>query len=159
MNTLTTIVVGTVLFNCCYNNLHLNNWTPFETFLTYRIYNFLQKIIHHGLCPPLKNKLTTKMNVSYNLRNFDDMAVKRFHNNTGQKSLEHWAPKMWNSLPHALKQNQSIRIFNMNLKKHINWYNIQMQLLPFYIYINLILLLFPARSARYSQDWTKIEPR
>ena len=63
---------GTIFYNCTYSHQKNFNWCNLYDLLKYRMHIFIHKLLHNGLCPPLKMKIITKdRHNQYQLRNND----------------------------------------------------------------------------------------
>lgn len=111
---------GSVLNNCYKNALHQYKWTDLDSLIKFIVLKMLFKIVNCRFCPPIRELLFRPQldNICYSLRhNNHNMQVKRFKSSYGQRSIEHWGPKLWNMLPNNLKDNMSLRKFELEVKE------------------------------------------
>ena len=99
------------------------HWLPVIYRIRFKILLITFKVLH-GLCPTyLENTITLCNNNRYSLRSSDATLLKPLPFKTlatlGDRSFQAAAPKLWNELPRAIRESNSLAIFKRSLKTHL----------------------------------------
>ena len=88
------------------------HWLKIQERIEFKILLLTFKAIH-GLAPPYLSNL-----VKYNSSGSRDI-ILFCPSNTSSKAFSAAAPKLWNNLPHSIKQLSDIDMFKRMLKAHL----------------------------------------
>ena len=94
------------------------NTVPLNMLFTLKLLLFMHKYIHHRHLLPTALHEMCHLNSSvhnYNTRNKGGLHIVLHSTSIGQRSLKYQCSKLWNNLPDALKNIQSINVFKKTL--------------------------------------------
>lgn len=95
-------------------------WLPVDRQLQYRDTIHIFKCLN-GLSPSyLSNKFYQCGTIhEHSTRNRNDLSIPKFQTTTGQRSFHYRAVKLWNNLDNSFKSINDIKLFKVELKKHL----------------------------------------
>lgn len=95
-------------------------WLPVDRNLVYRDTIQTHKCLN-GLSPLyLSEKFYQRDSIhQHSTRNRNDLSIPMFQTSTGQRSFHYRAVKLWNNLDNTLKSIKNIKLFKVELKKHL----------------------------------------
>ena len=97
------------------------HWLPLVCRINYKLLVFVHRALYEK-CPEYLSDLLHPYSPGRSLRSTDDgqLAVPRTLLATfGDRSFEVCAPKLWNALPHYIRNNRSLESFKSLLKTHL----------------------------------------
>ena len=72
----------------------------------------------NGINPPYLNNMFTQKSIGYNLRDSSILEQNKFTTlRYGYKSFRYFGSKLWNSLPHDVKNSETICAFKRNITR------------------------------------------
>jgi len=93
------------------------NWLPVERRYEQCICTLIYKYFHNDVPEYISDMFNANV-IKYNTRNPNMLKRPPYKTSNGRKSLSYLGPKLWDDIPHQLKQKQTIASFKHDFKKH-----------------------------------------
>ena len=93
------------------------NWLPVERRYEQCICTLIYKYFHTDVPGYISDMFNANV-IKYNTRNPNMLKRPPCKTSNGRKSLSYLGPKLWDDIPHQLKQKQTITSFKHDFKKH-----------------------------------------
>lgn len=96
------------------------HWIPVEQRIIFKIALLVYKALNEA-GPAYLRELLTPYQPSRQLRSADnlDLCIPRVKLTYGSRAFSYAGPKVWNSLPHDIRNSSSLNVFKSKLKTHL----------------------------------------